>query len=108
MFKINGVEWSVREVRASHPRLRNTDNSFSLGSCDNLTHTIYISEGLSDKKFKKVLCHEIVHAAMFSYNIYLEPMEEERVADIIATYGRELIYTTNKIFTEMKKRETLL
>ena len=31
--------------------------------------TIYISERLNEVYFKKVLCHELTHAAMFSYNI---------------------------------------
>lgn len=66
MFNFNNVEWMVREVPPYHPSLQNIDGSYTFGSCDNNAHTIYISEGLTDKKFKKVLCHEIVHAAMFS------------------------------------------
>jgi hypothetical protein len=47
---------------------------------------------------KKVLSHEITHAAMFSYNITLSLLQEELLADLIATYGQEIIYITNKIF----------
>lgn len=36
---------------------------------------------------KKILCHEITHAAMFSYNVDLSIEQEELVADLIATYG---------------------
>ena len=44
---------------------------------------------------KKVLCHEVVHAAMFSYNVELTLEQEELVADLIATYGSEVIRITN-------------
>ena len=45
----------------------------------------------------KVLCHEITHAAMFSYHITLTYEQEELLADLLATYGEEIISTTNKI-----------
>lgn len=47
---------------------------------------------------RKVLCHEIVHAAMFSYNTDLDWWTEEIVADIIATYGDEITGETDRIF----------
>lgn len=51
---------------------------------------------------KKVLCHEITHAAMFSYGVTLTLEQEELLADLIATYGEEIIYITNKIFKKIK------
>ena len=51
---------------------------------------------------KKVLCHEIVHAAMFSYNVDLILEQEELVADLIATYGEEIIDITNQMFKKIK------
>lgn len=51
---------------------------------------------------KKVLCHEIVHAAMFSYNVDLTLEQEELVADLIATYGEEIIDITNQMFKKIK------
>jgi hypothetical protein len=36
---------------------------------------------------RKVLCHELAHAVMFSYNVDLDYLTEEIVADIMATYG---------------------
>jgi sulfite reductase beta subunit-like hemoprotein len=47
---------------------------------------------------KKVLAHEITHAAMFSYNIDLNHDQEEMLADIISTYGQEIISITNRMF----------
>ena len=52
--------------------------------------------------FKKVLCHEVVHAAMFSYNVMLSIDEEEVIANIIAKYGEEIIKITNSLFKKIK------
>ena len=57
---------------------------------------------LQDNFLKKVLCHEIVHAAMFSYNVDLTLEQEELIADLIATYGQEIIDITNTIFSKIK------
>lgn len=92
-------------VSSNHPYLMRSNGSFTLGSCDNTTHTIYICEQLTMEKFKKVLCHELTHAAMFSYDVNLSIDQEEILADLIATYGQEIIYTTNKIFNRIKKNK---
>lgn len=52
---------------------------------------------------KRVLCHEITHAAMFSYKIELTIEQEELLADLIATYGQEIIDITNSIFNRLKE-----
>ena len=54
-------------------------------------------------KLRKVLCHEVTHAAMFSYNVILDINQEELVADLIATYGSEIIAVTNRIFSRIAK-----
>ena len=92
MFKINGIRWRVLLVSPFHPKLGK-----SIGSCDANTRTIYINNELSQSKFKKVLCHEITHAAMFSYKVKLTYEQEELFAEIIANYGEEIINITNKI-----------
>ena len=74
MLNINGEEWKIVRVSTFHPKLRRSDGSFAIGSCDNNDKTIYIQEHLSPEMFKKVLCHELTHAAMFSYDIILDPM----------------------------------
>ena len=40
---------------------------------------------------------------MFSYNIDLSIEQEELIADLISTYGQEIVYITNKIFTKLGK-----
>lgn len=39
---------------------------------------------------------------MFSYNVDLSYEQEEVVADLIATYGQEIIKQTNIIFKKLK------
>ena len=78
------------------------DGVRTLGMCDRDTKTIYLAENLEGSMLKKVLCHEIVHAAMFSYNVYLSLDQEEVIADIIATYGEEIIEVTNKVFYKLQ------
>lgn len=70
-FVINGIGWRVRLVPPTHPMLLTASHSFTLGCCDNSTKTIYIADGLGESKFRKVLAHEVTHAAMFSYNVQL-------------------------------------
>ena len=101
MFLINNVYWKVALVSPDFPLLRRISGEYSIGACDNLTRTIYINKTLNDSLFKKVLCHEITHAAMFSYNVNLSIEQEEVIADIISTYGTEIIYITNKVFNKL-------
>lgn len=42
---------------------------------------------------------------MFSYDVNLTIDQEKLIADIIATYGDEIIYITNKVFRKMKRGE---
>lgn len=52
---------------------------------------------MSEKQTYKVLCHEITHAVMFSYHVKLNQQQEELFADLVATYGLEIIDLTNDI-----------
>ena len=87
MFKINGDNWRVVFVSPYNPILKKKDGSYTLGVCVDDTKKIYINNKLSLEKVKQVLCHEITHAAMFSYDIHLIEAQEELLADLIATYG---------------------
>lgn len=102
-FIINGMSWQVHIVPPTHPTLF-TGTSFTLGCCDNSTQIIYIADGLNESKFYKVLGHEVTHAAMFSYGVGLTVDQEELIADIISTYGSEIIQVTNKVFRKIKKQ----
>ena len=60
----------------------------------------YTSE-LQGTFLRKVLCHEITHAAMFSYGVKLTLEQEELLADLLATYGDEIFFVTDKIFKKL-------
>ena len=83
--------------------LMRLNGEYALGSCDDIVKGIYIVKGLEINKFKKVLCHELTHAAMYSYNVDLTIEQEELLADLIATYGQEIVNETNRIFTRLKR-----
>lgn len=104
IFIINGIGWRVRIVPPTFPALLTDENYFTLGCCDNNSKTIYIADGLSEAKFRKVLAHEITHAAMFSYNVKLTLDQEELLADVFSTYGDEIVAVTNKVFKKIKGR----
>lgn len=103
MIKINGVRWRALSVSPTHPSLYIGEGEYALGMCNNSTKTIYINRDLNNHYYKKVLAHELTHAAMFSYNVYLDYYQEEIVADIIATYGQEIVEMTNVLFNKLKK-----
>lgn len=101
MFKINGIIWQIYLVDPYHPMLLKSNGTFSVGSCDSETQGIYINDMLDGWFLKRVLCHEIVHAAIFSYNVILDIETEEFIAELIAKYGEEIIDITNSIFSKL-------
>lgn len=104
MVNINGEDWKILLVSSNHPSLVRSDGSVTIGVCDDNKKSIYIVEGLSQFYFKKVLCHELTHACMFSYDIELTLEQEELLADLVATYGQEIIHMTNLIFNRLIKQ----
>ena len=103
MITINGETWRVLLVSPTHPQLRRSDGTFSIGACNDYLKTIYIDETLNNFMIKKVLAHEVTHAAMFSYNVELSYEQEELFANLIATYGQEIVCKTNLFFTRIKE-----
>lgn len=70
MININGEDWKVFLVSPNHPCLLRSDTgTYTLGCCDNYLKAIYVNEDVNEFYLKKVLCHELVHACMFSYRI---------------------------------------
>lgn len=108
MITINGEKWEVLLVSPIHPSLRRSDGAYTLGCCDDNDKTIYITNDIKDIYLKKVLCHELTHAAMFSYDVNLSYEQEELVADIIATYGAEIVHMANEIFIRLKEQRKQL
>ena len=100
MIKINGELWRVRIVPPQHPALYRNGNP-ALGCCDDIVKTIFISNILTQREMKKVLCHEMVHAARYSYDVPITDYVEEIVADLIATYGNEIMSLTHMTYDKM-------
>ena len=98
---INGEHWKFEFVPPDHHMLYTSAGNYTLGVCDDRLKTIYVNNKLSRQKLRKVLCHEITHAAMFSYNVEMSLAQEELVADLIATFGREIICQTNKVLRDL-------
>ena len=71
MININGESWKILLVHPYHSGLNRGNNTFALGCCDDNLKTIFINGVIDDYKMKKVLCHELVHACMYSYNVKL-------------------------------------
>ena len=101
---INNVVWRVRLVSPDHPMLLTPWRTHAFGVCDKITQTIYIDKTLSQAQIKEVLCHEIVHAFMFSYDIFLSYEEEEIVAEIITEFGDDIINLTDFIYNGIKMK----
>lgn len=104
MFTINHEIWVVKFMQPYDAIFRMDNGEFTIGVCDDNTKTIYISNLLRGEKLKQVLCHEIVHAAMFSYNVELDYKQEELLANLIAIYGKEIVQITDNIFKRLSRR----
>ena len=104
MFTINHEIWVVKFMQPYDKIFCMDNGEFTIGVCDDNTKTIYLSNLLRGKKLKQVLCHEIVHAAMFSYNIELDYEQEELLANLIAIYGKEIVQITDNIFKRLSRR----
>lgn len=97
MIEINRLLWDVRVEYPYDPIFLNRDGIYTLGACDTATRTIYLASNIRKSKLKEVLCHEIAHAVIFSYDIELNYEQEELFANIIALYGEEILVLTNTI-----------
>lgn len=104
MFTINNETWLVKFTHPYNSIFIMDNGKYTIGVCDDDTKTIHISSKLRGKKLKQVLCHEIVHAAMFSYNVILNYEQEELMANIIATYGEQIVDITDEMFKRLSHK----
>ena len=104
MFTVNNEAWRVLFVPAHDRALLKPTGEFAIGACDDYSKSIFINNSLYGDFLKKVLCHEITHAAMFSYNIPLSLRQEELLAELISTFGEEIVDITDIIFNYLKRK----
>ena len=102
MIVINGERWRVKIVSPSHPVLLYKTGIPAFGCCDDVTKIIYLNQTLTPSQMKQVLCHEILHAVMYSYDVDLEDEVEEITANIMMEYGDEILQLTNTTFDKLK------
>lgn len=97
MFKINDVEWKIVYVSPNSECLMRSDGSITLGVTDCNAHTVYLSNALSGTLLERVLSHELVHCASFSYSCHIPIDVEEIVADFLSLYGKEVVEIADSI-----------
>jgi hypothetical protein len=98
MINIGGEWWRVLLVSPHHPLLKMGNGKYAVGVCDDPLKTIAVSDALDCYQLRNVLCHELTHAAMYSYNIELGYEQEEVIANLFAAHGQEIIDTANLFF----------
>ena len=103
MFTINGEQWFIVLVMPYDVALLMPNGKYALGACNDATKTIYISNELYGEMFEQVLCHELVHASMFAYDMKLDHNEEELIAEIISVFGEEIIDITDIMFDKIRR-----
>ena len=104
MFECNGKTWNLAFVETHSSMLMRSDGSKTVGVTDNNTRTVYLSNLLRGKFLDKVLCHELVHVASFSYNCEIDIETEEIIADFMSLYGREIIYLADDLMKSILER----
>ena len=102
-FIINNRPWYIKFVSAASSNLRRSDGSLTVGVTDGNDNCVYLSDLLSGAFLKKVLCHELCHCFMMSYNISIPIEQEEFLADWISIYGEDLIYLLDDLMSTMSR-----
>lgn len=104
MFTINGYQWEIVFCNPNSENLRRSDGSRTVGMTDWSDKCVYLSDMLQGGFLRKVFIHEVCHAAVFSYGIELDIMQEEFLCDFVATYGDEIFEVVDDMFAVLKKR----
>lgn len=66
----------------------------TIGMTDNIQKMVFLADILEGDLLYNVLCHELCHVYCFSYGIYMDEEDEERLAQFISDYGRAIISDT--------------
>lgn len=102
---INNIPWQIKFINGANNNLRRYDGTYTVGMTDNKQKTIFLHDHLDGSFLYKVFCHELVHAFCFSYGLNFNIEEEERLADFIATYGKEIFDMTDEFIGHMLKNK---
>ena len=103
-INVNGIRWGIVMVHSRSELLRRSDGIITLGVTDCNTFEVYLCNELENGLLYNVLCHEICHVFVFSYGYYMTIEEEERLAQFIADFGRQIVDGTDSIIKNLIKR----
>lgn len=103
-INVNDILWHIQFKKPTSGELRRSDGTISLGVTDNITKTVTIADNVSDYMTDKILCHELVHVYSFSYDCDIDIETEEIIADFMSLYGRNIVYTADKIFNLLEQK----
>ena len=101
-FLINGILWEIEYVHPTSEKLLRSDRSRTVGVTDLSKGMIYINSMLRGEFLRKVITHEVCHASMFSYGIFVDIETEELICDFIASNGREIFEIADELFRVIK------
>jgi len=68
-FYMNNELWTVKIVPKYDPILYDRSGVLTVGVTDPGSHTVYISNSLSDDMMIRVILHELGHCAMVSFDL---------------------------------------
>ena len=102
-FLINGILWKIEYVHPMSEKLLRSDGSRTVGVTDLSKGMIYINYMISGEFLRKVITHEVCHASMFSYGIFVDIETEELICDFIASKGREIFEIADELFILLRK-----
>ena len=100
---MNGLKWKIKYLDFYAPILYRKDGSRSVACTDRNSQTVYIISGLNPEFERKVIVHELVHVACFSYGIKLRIEQEEWLANFVAEYGDEIYSILDNVFGIISK-----
>lgn len=103
-ININNISWKIKFIPGSSGDLRRYDGSYTIGMTDNKKKTIFLYEDLHGEMLYKVLCHELVHAYCFSYGIYMDEEDEERLANFIVHYASDILHLTYEVLENIVRK----
>ena len=97
MFTLNNEMWDIVLVPPHDIELLMPNGNYAVGACNDEVKTIFINNQIYGEDYEKVLCHELTHAAMFAYDIFLTEYEEELLANLMPILGEEIINATDRL-----------
>lgn len=103
MFTINGIDWEILFVDENSPFLRRSNGVSTFGMTDGNLCTVFLSDKLYGRMLKKVLTHELCHCVTMSLGIYMNILQEEQMADFIATYGENILKLSDEIYKRIQQ-----